>query len=429
MKQEKLTRRAFLAAAMGGLGFYLLRPRTARAASERPISVVTPEVGDLPYTMDGNVKVFHLRAEPVRRKLLPDFELDLWGYNGSVPGPTIQVNEGDRVRIVFENRLPEPTTVHWHGLEVPNEMDGVPGVTQDPVMPGEKFVYEFTVNQNGTFFYHSHFPMQEMLGMIGFFIIHPRRAHEPPVQKDFALLVQEFAVLPGNTVPNSLSMEFNWFTINGRAAPWTKPLIVRQGERVRLRMLNLGMSHHSIHLHGHQFVITGTEGGRAPRSTWYPTNTALVGVAQVKELEFDAIYPGDWLLHCHLPHHMMNAMASMVGPINPTRMEGGEMAEGMGIMMQGHALSEEKGPKLGRGTGLMRAETVSALPGPRERKRTKRVPGYPQDMWMPMDKKYQRPETEGMRQGWSGGIQGMMLVIRVLPDEEYARLMRKIRSA
>ena len=135
------------------------------APSGTPVPVITPDVPDLPFTMENGVKVFHLIAGPVKQTIIPGRVFDLWGFNGSAPGPTIQANEGDRVRIVFENRLPEPTGIHWHGLELPIEMDGVPGIGQKPVMPGERFVYEFPLHQNGTFFYHPHMAMQEMVGI------------------------------------------------------------------------------------------------------------------------------------------------------------------------------------------------------------------------------------------------------------------------
>ncbi len=281
--------------------------------------------------------------------------MNVWGYNGSMPGPTIEVNEGDRVRIMFHNNLPEDTTIHWHGLEVPLEMDGTPYISQPMVKPGGVFLYEFTLNQHGTFFYHSHGAMQEMMGQIGLFIIHPKKPHSPPVHKDFGLILQEWAVLPNNTVPNTMAMEFNWLTINGKAAPATTPMIVKQGERVRIRLVNLGMDHHPIHIHGHQFYVTGTEGGRIPESAWYPGNTVLVGVAQARDIEFDAVYAGDWMLHCHLPHHMMNNMVSMVGPmahVGHGMQTGAGMEEGMGVVREGHALEEHLGPAMGRGMGI-----------------------------------------------------------------------------
>src|SRR6202023_1321448 len=254
----------------------------------RPVPVVTPDVPDLPFTLDDGTKVFHLVAEPVKQELMPGKIVNLWGYNDSAPGPTIQVNRGDHVRIIVDNHLPEPTAMHWHGFEIPHEMDGGPGISQDPIKPGGRFVYEFTLQQEGTYFYHSHMAMQEMMGMLGAFIMHPKRPYDPPVDKDFITILQEYAILPNNATPNSMNMEFNWLTINGKAGAAATPLIVRLGDRVRLRFLNLGMDHHPIHLHGHQFVVTGTEGGRQPKSTWGVGNTVLVGVAQARDVEFVA---------------------------------------------------------------------------------------------------------------------------------------------
>ncbi len=404
------------------------------------LPVYTPDIPKLPYQLDNGVKVFHLVAEPVKREFVPGKIVDAWGYNGTVPGPTIEVIEGDRVRIIVDNHLPEITTVHWHGFEIPIEMDGVPGLTQDPIPPGGRFVYEFTLHQNGTFFYHSHMPMQEMMGMIGLFIMHPRKAYQPRVDKDFGIILQEWAILPNNSIPNTLSMEFNWLTMNGRAGPATTPMIVKQGERVRIRLVNLGMDHHPIHLHGIQFSITGTEGGRVPKSAWYPTNTALVGVAQAKDIEFDAIYPGDWMFHCHLPHHMMNQMASMVGPMTHVghgMHSGMGMEEGMGMVRQDHALAEELGPSFGRAIGMSTFEkATSHLVGGQESPQhhaqmvsmdAKQVPGYPQDMWMPMDEMFIKPETHGLRSGWTAAMMGMMSLVRVLPPDRYEEVMALVR--
>ena len=191
--------------------------------------MVTPDLSDLPHEMDGGVKVFKLVAEPVKRKIAPFKTIDAWGYNGSCPGPTIQVQQGDRVRVVFENKLPESTSIHWHGLEVPIEQDGVPWISQKPIAAGEKYVYEFTVHQEGTFFYHSHGSMQEMMGMIGFFVSHPERSYKPRADHDFGMILQERAVLPNNSVPNTAAMEFNWLTFNGASAPAITPMIVGWG--------------------------------------------------------------------------------------------------------------------------------------------------------------------------------------------------------
>ena len=224
----------------------------ASAAEYMP--VITPNGSTLPWVIKDGVKEFHLTAEHVRCEVLPDQWFDFWGYNGSMPGPLIEAVEGDRVRIVVHNDLPESTTVHWHGLELPIAMDGVEGLTQDPIPPGGKFVYEFDLHQNGTFFYHSHSPMQQMMGMLGLFILHPTRAHAPAVDHDFGIVLQEWAVLPNNTVPNTANMEWNWLTFNGAVSPMTTPLIVRLGSRVRIRFVNIGMDHHPIHLHGHTFA-------------------------------------------------------------------------------------------------------------------------------------------------------------------------------
>jgi manganese oxidase len=427
------------------------------------VPVQSPDIPKLPFTLENGVKVFHLTAEVVRRELLPASPMgparmmNAWGYNGSVPGPTIEVNEGDRVRIMFHNSLPEDTTVHWHGLEVPIAMDGTPYISQPMVRPGGMFTYEFTLRQNGTFFYHSHGAMQEMMGMIGLFIIHPKQPHRPRVDKDFGLILQEWALLPANDTPNTMAMEFNWLTINGKAAPATTPLLVKQGERVRIRLVNLGMDHHPIHIHGHQFYVTGTEGGRIPETAWYPGNTVLVGVAQARDIEFDAVYAGDWMLHCHLPHHMMNQMVSMVGPMAMSHgggMETGKgMEEGMGVVRQGHALSEDLGPGFGRGMGMTSSETnvsnavgrrggaagAQAKPGEQHQhhqhggantEEKKRVPGYPQDdmMMMPMDEAVAKPENYGLAPGWSASLQGMMNLIRVLPPEKYEEVMKRVRE-
>ena len=254
-------------------------PPTNRAvpSSVSQVPVITTDVGDLPYTMDGSTKVFHLVAEVLRQKIHPDKTLDVWGFNGSAPGPTIQVNQGDHVRVIFDNHLPESSSIHWHGFEDRLRDDGMPGISQEPVKPGGRFVYEFDIHQAGTFFYHSHMAMQEMAGMLGGFIMHPRIPYHPRCDKDFLLHLQEYAVLPNNTVPNTMNMEYNWLLLNGKAGPASTPLIVRQGDRVRLRFVNLGMDHHPMHLHGYTFQVTGTEGGRIPETAWWPGNTVLVG--------------------------------------------------------------------------------------------------------------------------------------------------------
>ena len=398
------------------------------------IPVVSPDIPDMPWRLENGVKVFDIRVEHVRTELIPGRVMDGWGFNGSIPGPTIQVNEGDRVRLNVENRLPEPFSMHWHGLEIPNAMDGMPGISQDAIPPGGRFIYEFTLKQNGTFFYHSHMAMQEMMGLIGLFIIHPRRAHSPRVDRDFGIVLQEWALLPNNTIPNSLAMEFNWLTMNGKAGPATTPLLVKLGERVRIRLVNLGMDHHPMHLHGHQFYVTGSEGGRIRTTAVEPANTVLVGVAQARDIEFVADNPGDWHFHCHLPHHMMNQMASMVGPLMMTHANAprpGSMEAGMGIH-EGHALSDAAHPAFGRtvnvGAEAERAVTNMPLAPQTQTSLSQSAgaapnagmfPGYPQDMFMVMDEAVAKPETYGLRPGWSGGTMGMMTIVRVLAPEMF----------
>ena len=458
--------RLFAAPQASGASMDMVHMGHGNQSSSRIVSVETPDVPQLPWHMVGGAKEFHLIAEPVKQELIPGKIVNLWGYNGSAPGPTIQVNQGDRVRIIVDNHLPEPTSMHWHGFEIPVEMDGAPGSSQDPIPPGGRFVYEFTLHQAGTFFYHSHMAMQEMMGMIGAFIMHPRKAYDPPVDKDFAIILQEFAILPNNPIPNSMNMEFNWLTFNGKAGPATTPLIVRLNDRVRLRFINLGMDHHPIHLHGHTFVVTGTEGGRQPKTTWGPKNTVLVGVAEAADVEFVANNPGDWMVHCHLPHHMMNQMSSTVGPLTrrPGMPMGVSMENGMGMLdgTPGVPLGDDYGPSLGRGLGVGSTNDQPTSNGPLSPERAKQampsmqdqkmpdmpdmqhegmqmaapkvakdansVPGFPQDAFMEgpgmaMDKMVEKPENYGLRPGWSGFMQGMMTFLRVLPPDMYDKVM------
>ncbi len=332
-------------------------------------SVVTTDVGDLPYEMEGEVKVFRLTAHVFKRQIAPDKTIDVWGFNGSAPGPTIQVTQGDKVRVIFKNELPEGSSIHWHGFEDHIGNDGMPGISQEPVRPGESFTYNFTIKQEGTYFYHSHMAMQELAGMLGAFIMHPKVPYRPHCDKDFVIHLQEYAVLPNSTTPNTMMMEFNWLLLNGKAGPSATPLVVRQGDRVRIRFVNLGMDHHPMHLHGHTFYVTGTEGGRISETAWWPGNTVLVGVAQSRNVEFVADNPGDWMLHCHLPHHMMNQMASQAGPM--TRMAGFPGGEGLrGSDSSGHLTPRGENPDAMKGNmqgmdmGASKGASDPAVPSP-----------------------------------------------------------------
>lgn len=273
--------------------------------------VYTPNVGSLSWSMDGDVKVFHLVAEPITREFAPGFWVNCWGYNGSTPGPTIEAVEGDRVRIFVTNHLNEPTTVHWHGLILPNGMDGVAGLTQKSIPPGDTFKYEFSLKQNGTFMYHPHSDelTQIAMGMMGFFIIHPKDKEDPPIDRDFAIFLHEWRVPMGAKTPIPFEMlDFNLFTFNSVLPPKTESLVAKKGDRVRIRLANVMMDSHPIHLHGHEFIVTRKGGKRLPLSAQYSEVTVNVAVGETRDIEFIADNPGDWAFHCHKSHHTMNQM-------------------------------------------------------------------------------------------------------------------------
>jgi len=431
-----------------------------------PVPIQAPDLNSLPWKMVDGAKEFHLIAEPVRRELLPGLFMDTYGYNGDMPGPTIEINQGDRVRIVLHNELPEATTLHLHGFELPNDMDGVPHLVQDLIEPGQEFVYELTVHQEGTFFYHSHVGMQETMGMVGLFIVHPVTPHTPVIDRDFCLIAQEFQIRPNSTVPDTLAMEWNFLTFNGRCGPLTTPLLCKLGERVRIRFVNFSViDHHPLHLHGHTFWITGTEGGRMPEPSWYPSNNVLVGVAQAREIEFIANNSGDWFMHCHMFHHMMNSMTSQAGPLvrkysTPKQMK----VLGYPQIMLGMEMPDMKGMRM-PGTGMkdmdmkdmdmkdmdmkdmdmkehdMKEHDMKDMPK-KEAAPPKKSDAQPDPEKMQheghagrsddqsggdygmegMARVEGRREAMGMRPGWSMGVEGLSTVVRVLPPEMYEKI-------
>ena len=299
----------------------------------QPSIVQTPGVPTLSYEWNGNVKVFRLTAQPIEQiivdesisyldpfipqqnRIVSEFKKYLkfqkikgWGYNGTTPGPTIEAFEGDRVRIIVKNELPEPTSIHWHGIEVPNDQDGAAPETQHPIMPGETYIYEFTLGQSGTLMYHSGYNVmkQDHMGLVGTFVIHPRHYEEKP-DKQFVIMLQQWAIPPGSEYLNLTTMDFNWFTFNGHAAPNIPVLQVKQGERVRIRFSNLIMDSHPIHLHGYIWNEVGTEGGPIPHSAQRKGSTILVPAGTTRDVEFVAWNPGIWRIHCHKLHHIVNA--------------------------------------------------------------------------------------------------------------------------
>jgi FtsP/CotA-like multicopper oxidase with cupredoxin domain len=374
-----------------------------RPASAGPAAFETPDLDKLPWKMVTGAKEFHLVPQAVQREFLPGYFMNVYGYNGSMPGPTIEINQGDRVRIVVTNELPEDTFVHWHGFELPVQYDGAATLTQNPIKPGRTMVYEFDVHEEGTFFYHSHVAMQEAFGQVGWFIVHPKKVFDPPVDRDFGLLFQNFHIKPTQTVSDSWAMDWNWHTINGRSGPYTTPLVCKHGERVRIRLLNFApMQHHPIHLHGHTYWETGHEGARMPSSAWVPRNTSLIGVAQATNFEFIANNPGDWIFHCHMIHHMMNHMVKHVGP---------RMRKGVSVDRY-----------LQNTTTRPVADYTQSDPG-------FETPGYPQIMQgmehnMPqMELLWKRREVQGMRASYQMAVKGLMTVLRVLPDDLYRLVM------
>jgi hypothetical protein len=278
----------------------------------RPFNpVVTLNGWSAPWRMNNGWKEFHLVAEPVVREMAPGMKANLWGYNGQSPGPTIEVVEGDRVRIFVTNKLPEHTTIHWHGILLPSGMDGVGGLTQPQIPVGKTYVYEFEVTKSGTFMYHPHADemVQMAMGMMGLFIVHPRDASQHRVDRDFAFLINAYDIEPGSYTPKIATMtEFNLWSWNSRVFPGIDHLAIRRGDRVRIRMGNLTMTNHPIHLHGYDFEVTGTDGGWVKESARWPEVTTDVPVGAMRAIEFTANAPGDWAFHCHKSHHTMGPM-------------------------------------------------------------------------------------------------------------------------
>jgi FtsP/CotA-like multicopper oxidase with cupredoxin domain len=280
--------------------------------------VITTNGATLPWKMVDGAKVFHLVAEPVTHEFASGLVAECWGYNGRVHGPTIEAVEGDRVRIYVTNKLAAATTVHWHGIFLENGMDGVGGLTQKAIQPGETFKYEFPLRQRGTFMYHPHHDEMTQLGMgmMGLFIIHPREP-KSQVDHDFAIMLSEWSIDVGARRPNPNEMtDFNILTMNARCFPGTAPLVVKKNSRVRIRFGNLSaMDHHPIHLHGHRFHVVATDGGEIAESARWPETTVLVAVGQTRTVEFIADAPGDWAMHCHMSHHVMNQMGHQFGNV------------------------------------------------------------------------------------------------------------------
>jgi len=356
------TRRSFLSgAAMIGAGLVTKAgaaslpeaPSQSSAATQGPLTppngrpynpVVTLNGWTLPWRMKDGVKEFHLVAEPVVREIAPGMTANLWGYNGQSPGPTIEVVEGDRVRIFVTNKLPEHTSIHWHGQRLPNGMDGVTGLTQPGIEPGKTFVYEFVAKNPGTFMYHPHADemAQMAMGMMGFWVTHPKDPALHAVDRDFVFLLNAYDIDPGSYTPRINTMtDFNLWTFNSRAFPGIDPMVVRRNDRVRIRVGNLTMTNHPVHLHGHSFEVTGTDGGWIRPSARWPEVSTDIAVGQMRAIEFVADEPGDWSFHCHKSHHTMNAMGHSVPTMIGVDHRG--VAEKINNLVPGYMTMGDKG--------------------------------------------------------------------------------------
>lgn len=265
----------------------------------------------IPEIVNG-VKVFHLTTSIIKWNILPNVQVTAYAFNHQIPGPRIHVTEGDRVRLEVKNELPEPTSIHWHGLIVPNRFDGPPGITQQAIPPGGHYTYEFTVRQQGTFFYHSHerADRQQSLGLYGAFIIDPKVQPDiPAYTKDIIVQLQEWTIKNGYTFP-AMEMEGlfpNFFTINGKAYPATSVIHAKVGENLRIRFIgshNNGI--HPMHIHGGPFKIIETDGNILPKTAQIEKDTINIAPGERYDVIWPAREKGKWLLHCHIAHHTTN---------------------------------------------------------------------------------------------------------------------------
>ncbi len=311
----------------------MVMSRDTPAGAMREMSAVNPDDVDYeasegaaggellePELVNGT-KVFDLETSVIGWNILPDQQVEAYAFNRQVPGPQLRVTEGDRVQINVTNGLPEATSVHWHGLILPNEMDGAAEVTQDPIEPGETFEYEFTANEPGTYFYHSHYEpdRQQGLGLYGALIVDPsdpRRDAAYDYDQEVVILLQEWLERDGYTYP-AMTMEGalpNFFTINGKAYPATQDIAMEVGERLRVRFIG---SHnnfvHPMHIHGGPFEIVETDGYPVPKGARLIKDTVNVGPGERYDVIWEARRPGKWLLHCHIPHHTTNDNTEVEG--------------------------------------------------------------------------------------------------------------------
>ena len=283
----------------------------------------------LPPPLAGKIKTIHLIAEIKPWEIAPGISTQAWTYNGTVPGPTIHVRQGDRLRVILTNHLPAPTTIHWHGVELPADMDGVPGLSQSPVPSGQSYVYEFTVKESGTYLYHTHFDDLNQLdrGLYGALVVDPATPAAQAYQRDYLMLLSSWRVF---------SSTENYFSINGKSYPLTKPFVVKRGERVRIREINIsGTEFHTMHIHGHHFSVVAVDGQPVAPQNRQMMSTVLLGPGELRDIEFRADAPaGTWMVHCHVVDHMLNGGMGPGGLIASIQYEGApDKLTSMGDMM------------------------------------------------------------------------------------------------
>lgn len=334
---------------------------------------------------DPPVKEFHLTAQETEVELQPGTKVKAWTYNGIMPGPEIRVTEGDRVRVTLTNELPTATTVHWHGVDVPNDMDGPAGLSQAPVEPGESFTYEFTATPGGTRWYHTHTDVstQILLGLYGAFIVEPKGGL-PEIDRDYTYILTEWdaeltpAVALGEEPrgPRDQTLrggEFgtDYFLMNGKMHEAIPPIVVSEGDKVRIRLINAGNVPHPFHTHGHSFRIVATDGNPVPESAQLTKDTVLVAPGERYDIEFVANNPGVWMVHCHIENHADNGMMTVIqyeGEVPPGPL--GENWDPTGqktVPMHGPAVTGDNGMQMNHGTTHDDPEATSvASPEPFE---------------------------------------------------------------
>jgi FtsP/CotA-like multicopper oxidase with cupredoxin domain len=261
--------------------------------------------------IENGVKVFDLDASVIRWNILPNVTVDAYAFNRQVPGPRIDLVEGDRVRINLHNELPESTTVHWHGLVLPNAMDGPAEITQPPIPPGGRYIYEFTVGQSGTYFYHTHDhpDRQQAFGLYGALLIAQKDGNDPKADLEYIVQLQEWLKREWLTYP-AMVMEGalpNYFTINGKAYPSTDVIHMKVGQTLKLRIIGTNNNFiHPMHMHGGPFEVVARDGQTLSPGARFIADTVNVGPGQRYDVIWTALRPGKWLFHCHIPHHMEN---------------------------------------------------------------------------------------------------------------------------